>query len=371
MDRMAVVDGAYIQCAAGTHIPQLTVTPNDTEIENYNVASVHDSKKGENIKPFGICAFTQKPCDPQTHGQWLFGEPSILLGNAEVVLDTESILFCDVGGVIAVVEQGQISVSLESPELAYKDPDAPHGLWTWVPVVGSAGMAGYAAGKGNKGEQGMYLLLAGLDAGTLGIGGIVRKGAQESGKAALKKLSILGAGRIAAGNANKARLLAGKTTRQIFAEARARAQELTRIFKEKGREAFEKAKNKLDTVNAVRGGEKVATEGARARQLRLNKIAGDLREAEVKRELEREGHQVFSQVTVKTSQTRRVVDHLIIDGKTGKMRAIEVKSGNAKRNKSQISKDNAMKTEGGTIIGKNAPDTLRGQRMRIPTEVRR
>jgi hypothetical protein len=245
MERMAVVDGAYIQCAAGTHIPQLAVTPNDTEIENYNVASVFDSKKGENIKPFGICAFTQKPCDPQTHGQWLFGEPSILLGNAEVVLDTESILICDVGGVIAVVEQGQISVNINSPELAYEDPDAPHGLWTWIPVVGSEGMAGYAAGKGNKGEEGMYHVLAVLDAATFGVGGIVRKGAQESGKAALRKLSIRAAGRLAAGNASKARLLAGKTTRQIFAEARARAQELTRVFKEKGREAFERAKNKL------------------------------------------------------------------------------------------------------------------------------
>jgi len=107
-----------------------------------------------------------------------------------------------------------------------------------------------------------------------------------------------------------------------------------------------------------------------ATQLEKNKASGKLREEEVKKELEDEGHEVLgSQVSVKTSKTRRVVDHLIRDAKTGKVRAIEVKSGGATRNKAQIEKDQAMESEGGTIIGKNAPPELRGQSVKIPTEV--
>jgi hypothetical protein len=75
-------------------------------------------------------------------------------------------------------------------------------------------------------------------------------------------------------------------------------------------------------------------------------------------------------VTIKTPKTNRRVDHLIRDGKTGKLKAIEVKSGNAKRNKTQVSKDAAMESSGGKIIGKNAPADLKGTTVKIPTEVR-
>lgn len=109
----------------------------------------------------------------------------------------------------------------------------------------------------------------------------------------------------------------------------------------------------------------------KAEQLKKNKAQGKKRELEVKKELEAEGHEVLgSEVTIKTPQTNRRVDHLIRDGKTGKIRAIEVKSGNAKRNKTQIDKDNAMESKGGKIIGKNAPDELKGMTEKIPTEVR-
>lgn len=78
-----------------------------------------------------------------------------------------------------------------------------------------------------------------------------------------------------------------------------------------------------------------------------------------------------SQVSVKTPETRRVVDHLIKDGGTGEIKAIEVKSGNAVRSASQIAKDNAMENVGGEIIGKNAPSDLLGKTMKIGTEIRK
>lgn len=109
----------------------------------------------------------------------------------------------------------------------------------------------------------------------------------------------------------------------------------------------------------------------KADQLKKNKKQGKLREQQVAKELEAEGHEVLgSEVTIKTPETNRRVDHLIRDGKTGEIRAIEVKSGGARRSSSQISKDNAMAAEGGKIIGKNAPPGLEGQTIRIPTEVR-
>ncbi len=157
--------------------------------------------------------------------------------------------------------------------------------------------------------------------------------------------------------------------------------------KEVGQEALERASKeaaeKAAKEGAEEGGEIAAKEvgtkvtkspaqgSASADQLKKNKAQGKKREAEVKNELEAEGHEVLgSEVTIKTPESNRRVDHLIRDGKTGEIRAIEVKSGNATRSTSQIAKDNAMQGQGGTIIGKNAPDSLQGQTIKIPTEVR-
>lgn len=53
------------------------------------------------------------------------------------------------------------------------------------------------------------------------------------------------------------------------------------------------------------------------------------------------------------------------------MKAIEVKSGKAHRNNMQIKKDNSMEIDGGIIIGKNAPNHLKGKHLKIKTEIRR
>jgi hypothetical protein len=107
------------------------------------------------------------------------------------------------------------------------------------------------------------------------------------------------------------------------------------------------------------------------RQDNLKKAQGKKREKEIGKKLESEGHEILGkEVTVKTPKTNRRVDFLIKDGKTGEIRAIEVKSGNATRNPTQILKDNAMENAGGKIIGKNAKSEVLGQTHKIPTEVR-
>ncbi len=139
-----------------------------------------------------------------------------------------------------------------------------------------------------------------------------------------------------------------------------------------GLEQAAKQTTKKVAKTATKDGTRVVRKKAvdKAKILRQNKIRGVQREAEVAKELVDEGHEILgSQVSVKTSRSRRVIDHLIRDGKTDKIRAIEVKSGNAVRSTSQLLKDEAMYEEGGKIIGKNAPLSLKGQRLKIETEV--
>lgn len=62
----------------------------------------------------------------------------------------------------------------------------------------------------------------------------------------------------------------------------------------------------------------------------------------------------------------RVLDYLI-KTPNGKTIAVEVKSGNAIRNSSQLQKDNLIATEGGVLVGKNAPVNLRGKSLVFET----
>ena len=124
-------------------------------------------------------------------------------------------------------------------------------------------------------------------------------------------------------------------------------------------------------VKELENNKKKGNSSKKANQLKKNRQQGKRRENEVKHELEKEGHEVLgSEVTVKTPKTNRRIDHLIKDGKTREIRAIEVKSGGATRNATQIAKDKAMESQGAKIIGKNAPNDLKGKTIKIPTEVR-
>lgn len=87
--------------------------------------------------------------------------------------------------------------------------------------------------------------------------------------------------------------------------------------------------------------------------------------------LKSEGKEVLGeQVGVRTSQGLRKVDVLTQDT-AGKLENVEVKSGEAVRSASQVTKDNEIATQGGTYVGKNTPDSLRGQTVKVPTVVRK
>ena len=109
---------------------------------------------------------------------------------------------------------------------------------------------------------------------------------------------------------------------------------------------------------------------AEGAQITRNAMQGAAGEAKVGAELVSEGKTVVgSQVGVQTDKGLRVVDHMVQDG--GKLSAVEVKTGGATRNAFQLAKDASMESNGGKIVGKNAPANLRGQTVKMPTEVRK
>jgi len=117
-------------------------------------------------------------------------------------------------------------------------------------------------------------------------------------------------------------------------------------------------------------GEEEEAAGAKGAIVLENALKGAAGEAKVADELVSEGKTILgSHVGVQTDQGLRVVDHLVED--QGKLQAVEVKTGNGTRNASQLAKDSSMETNGGRVVGKNAPDQLRGQTVKIPTIVRK
>ena len=79
---------------------------------------------------------------------------------------------------------------------------------------------------------------------------------------------------------------------------------------------------------------------------------------------------VGQHVAARTSAGLRVID-ILAQRPDATLVAIEVKTGNATRNASQLLKDALMELEGATLVGKNAPEALRGTTVHVPTVERR
>ena len=117
---------------------------------------------------------------------------------------------------------------------------------------------------------------------------------------------------------------------------------------------------------------RLASEQARRSAiLAANRHAGRQAERAAADNMLSNGHRILGrQVSVRTGEGRRIIDYLIQSPK-GRIVAIEVKSGQAVRGPGQLAKDRAMATEGGFLVGKNAPKHLRGKHMIIKTAERR
>ncbi|NJS37561.1 MAG: hypothetical protein HC765_16030 [Brachymonas sp.] len=107
----------------------------------------------------------------------------------------------------------------------------------------------------------------------------------------------------------------------------------------------------------------------KAAQLAANKAKGKEAEQLAKPVIEAQGKQVIgSQVTIQTSTGKRVADHVTKDSK-GNIGLSEVKSGDATRSAAQMAKDTEIATQGGKMVGKNAPEGLVNTNVKAVTEV--
>ncbi len=129
----------------------------------------------------------------------------------------------------------------------------------------------------------------------------------------------------------------------------------------------------LIPVGTVLRGLQVLRNAGRAVQtgLQANRAAGKAAELLAAKELVAEGNILLgSQVAARTANGLRVIDHLIMTP-AGKIIAVEVKAGNAIRSAAQLGKDGKMAIDGAILVGKNVPESLRGQKIVIDTIERR
>lgn len=121
-----VCNGATMMCSFGMAPSTLVVLPQNRMLtSNMPAANIMDNKPMVNIMPFGMCTtvtnpavasatsaawgvLTPVPCVPVTTAPWAPGTPTMQLGNMPAV-DNNCTLMCTWGGVITVVNPGQVT----------------------------------------------------------------------------------------------------------------------------------------------------------------------------------------------------------------------------------------------------------------------
>lgn len=120
--------GATLQCSFGVAPSTLAVLPQNKVLTGTPAANIMDNKPMVNIPPFGMCSslanptvatattaaqgvLTPMPCMPVTTAPWVVGAPTVLIGNLPA-LDNAAKLLCNWGGVIQVVNPGQVTVQV-------------------------------------------------------------------------------------------------------------------------------------------------------------------------------------------------------------------------------------------------------------------
>lgn len=123
---LVVCSGAQMMCPFGMAPSTLMVLPVNKVFEAMPVANIMDNKPMVNILPFGMCTslanptvaaataaamgvLTPMPCIPATCAPWIVGAPTVLVGNMPA-LNNSSTLLCMWGGVIQIINPGQVKV---------------------------------------------------------------------------------------------------------------------------------------------------------------------------------------------------------------------------------------------------------------------
>lgn len=123
---LSVCGGAMLSCSFGLAPSVMNVLPVARVMSSTALASMMDHIPLVNILPFGMCnsmanpmvaaataaamgVLTPMPCIPVTTAPWAPGIPTVLIGNAPAI-DNACQLICNWGGVIQVVNPGQMNI---------------------------------------------------------------------------------------------------------------------------------------------------------------------------------------------------------------------------------------------------------------------
>lgn len=123
---LCVCGGATLSCSFGAAPSVMNVLPVARVMSSMALASIMDNMPLMNILPFGMCSsmanpmvaaataaalgvLTPMPCIPVTTAPWMPGVPTVLIGN-KPALDNTCKLMCNWGGVIQVVNPGQMNI---------------------------------------------------------------------------------------------------------------------------------------------------------------------------------------------------------------------------------------------------------------------
>ncbi|PYI55175.1 DUF4280 domain-containing protein [Paenibacillus flagellatus] len=123
-----VCGGAMLQCSFGAAPSTLMVLPANRVVTSMPIANIMDNKPMVNILPFGMCqsmanpvvaaataakfgTLTPMPCVPVTAAPWAPGSPTVLVANMPALNNTSKCM-CNWGGVIQVVQPGQMTIQV-------------------------------------------------------------------------------------------------------------------------------------------------------------------------------------------------------------------------------------------------------------------
>ncbi|MDF2721057.1 MAG: hypothetical protein K0Q59_732 [Paenibacillus sp.] len=115
-----------LQCSFGVAPSSLMVLPANRVMTSMPIANIMDNKPMANIMPFGMCqsmanptvasataaafgVLTPMPCVPVTAAPWAPGSPTVLVANMPALNNTSKCM-CNWGGVIQVVQPGQMTI---------------------------------------------------------------------------------------------------------------------------------------------------------------------------------------------------------------------------------------------------------------------
>ncbi|WP_372631653.1 DUF4280 domain-containing protein [Cohnella sp.] len=123
-----VCGGAALQCSFGLAPGMLNVLPVNRTTTATPIANIMDNKPFVNIAPFGMCnsmanpavasataaalgVLTPMPCTPAVAAPWAPGSPTVLVANMPA-LNNSSKCMCNFGGVIQIVNPGQVTIQV-------------------------------------------------------------------------------------------------------------------------------------------------------------------------------------------------------------------------------------------------------------------